>query len=185
MKKLRNDIFPAREDVLSYHAKKAAERNMGCRESLARELKEVEMKRKASLREIILKQDAFIKRQLNRQSQVLTENTASRRMSLDVSRLTNNGAVHQHIRRQSLSVLHHLQISPPVDDASSVSITAKKQKRLSLPALPKYEKRNKGTESSSATYVVTSEASRTSLPRLQRRCTLPNILEKHSSGDAG
>ena len=156
---------PNNERGLSIHVKKAVNKNTNCQENLERELKDVEMKRKASLREIILKQDAFIKRQLKWQSKVLAEQTSSRRVSLDVSRMINNGALHQHIRRQSLSILQQSERFPSTNEASSRSTLFSEQKRLSLPALPKYEKRNRGSESSSVKNLV---GSRTSLPRLQR-----------------
>ena len=152
---------PNNERGLSIHVKKAVNKNTNCQENLESELKDVEMKRKASLREIILKKDAFIKRQLKWQSKVLAECTSSRRMSLDVSRLINNGALHQHIRRQSLSILQQPERFPSTNGALSGSTLFSKQKRLSLPALPKYEKRNRGSESSSVKNGI-------SLPRLQR-----------------
>ena len=154
---------PNNERGLSIHVKKAVNKNTNCRENLERELKDVEMKRKASLREIILKQDAFVKRQLKWQSKVLAEQTSSRRVSLDVSRMINNGALHQHIRRQSLSILQQSERFPSTNGASSRSTLFSEQKRLSLPALQKYEKRKRGSESSSVKNLV---GSRTSLPRL-------------------
>ena len=156
---------PNNERGLSIHVKKAIAKNTNCQENLERELKDVEMKRKASLREIIVKQDAFIKRQLKRQSKVLAEQTSSRRVSLNVSRMINNGALHQHIQLQSLSILQQSERFPSSNDTSSESTLFSKQKRLSLPALQKYEKRNRGNESSSVKKLV---GSGTSLPRLQR-----------------
>ena len=153
---------PNNERGLSIHVKKAIDKNTNCQENLERELKDLEMKRKASLREIILKQDAFIKRQLKWQSKVLAEQTSSRRVSLDVSRMINNGALHQHIRRQSLPILQQSERFPSTpNDASSGSTLFSKPKRLSLPALPKYEKRNRGSERSSVKNGI-------SLPQLQR-----------------
>ena len=162
---------PNNERGLSIHVKKAIDKNTNCQENLERELKDLEMKRKASLREIILKQDAFIKRQLKWQSKVLDEYTSGRRMNVDVSRMINNGALHQHIQRQSLSILQQSERVPSSNDASSGSTLFSKQKRLSLPALPKYETRNRGSESSSVKNLLGSGTSLPRLQRLQRRYT--------------
>ena len=163
---------PNNERGLRIHVKKSVEKNTNCQENLERELKDLEMKRKASVREIILKQDAFIRRQLKWQSKVLAEQTSNPRVSLDVSRMINNGALHQHIRRQSLSILQQPERFPSSNGASSVSNLFSKQKRLSsLPVLPKYEKRNRGNESSSVKNLVGSGTSLPRLQRLQRRYT--------------
>ena len=166
MKERRQEHHPAQENGLSISIKKAVDKNTNSQDKLERELKNVEMKRKASLREIILKQDAFIKRQLKWQSKVLAEQTSSRRVSLDVSRMINNGALHQHIRRQSLSILQESErFSSRTNGASSGSTLFSKQKRLSLPALLKYQKGNRGSERTST---KNSVGSGTNLPRLQR-----------------
>ena len=157
---------PNNERGLSIHVKKAIDKNTNCQENLERELKDLEMKRKASFREFILKQDAFIRRQLKWQSKVLAEQISSRRVSLDVSRMISNAALHQHIRRQSLSILQKPERFPSTNGASSGSTLFSKQKRLSLPALPKYEKRNRGSESSGVKKLLVGSG--TSLPRMQR-----------------
>ena len=165
MKERRQEHHPAQEKGLSISIKKAVGKNTNCQDNLERELKNVEMKRKASFREIILKQDAFIKRQLKWQSKVLAEQTSSRRVSVDVSRMINNGALHQHIRRQSLSILQQSERFSSTNGASSGSTLFSKEKRFSLPALLKYEKENRGNE---CTSIKNLDGSGTNLPHLQR-----------------
>ena len=63
MRPLKNEYLP-KLNGLSPHIKKAIEKNTNCHDNLVRELKDVEMKRKAALNEIILKREAFIKQQL-------------------------------------------------------------------------------------------------------------------------